>query len=933
MSKSVTQLWALLGVALIALMVSACGDSDVCVSNDECGAGQACFDGECILQVVDCYDDLDCGESYQQCLAGQCVNNTSCDVTADCAPGQACDSAGACVERQCSRSSDCPGSYLCDEGICTTTPRQCRNVGEECVPGEPTRSGFACEDLGDGPTCYETCTEYRVCGANGSATSAFDCGGGQACVTATELQNRPVCRPSQCAGIATAEEDCAEIVAANPELFAAGVNCGMQNGVRTCLPAGGGDENDACTDASDCSEGLVCVTGIDALVDPNSNTSASFVDGFCARPCSEDGQCGGEQACIGETSGAVMGSGFCGDRCDPFAHTGNQCGEALACAPVDGVDGLCGRESDNELELYESCSGSDSCPDSSACIQIEQGVRKCLPLCDPTLRTTAQRDATCPSADTSAYIQVAHFGADLPAVDIAVDGEPTIEGLAFGSIAGEDTFLSLPSGERQITVTSAGASPTVLYDETLTLESGAALLIGAVADSTATNGLAVLVSELTRGEEVAAAEARVRLVHGINLPSAVDVVFAEAGADVSEAANRIYALENALFGDVGSYMNLAEGDYDVYVFDPGAFDSEDALATLSFTATGGAISTEFIIDENAPTLIGAAYDSAPMGRVLGGTCINLSQGAAQIGLGFCLESCANSDQWGVGACSGENDRCNDFGDGTGICLGSGGTAIGETCEDDSDCVDGAHCDMNGTGEGVCRSYCQPEEQTNDALACGSGEICVASAGTDNFGKCRIACNPGPDSTDPNCPADQKGCFGPEGQSFCQPSGDLTEGASCGNPETQNCQPGLVCARQANTLGGFLQSPFTAPESLGAPGGTCTQVCEPFKAESGCPDGFACSPITPDGASVTLGHCVERTAAPIRSLESCDLADTGKMCDENSFCIEEALNACAEPQAICVQLCDFFGGGGCTDGTVCEAWSDDGPLFGLYGICR
>lgn len=931
MSKSVTQLWALLGVVLIALMVSACGGNDVCVSNDECGAGLACFDGECVPQVLDCYDDLDCGETYLQCVSGQCVNNTTCDVSTDCAPSQACDDAGACVARQCSRSSDCPGSYLCDEGICTTTPRQCRNVGEECVPGEPTRSGFACEDLGDGPTCYETCNEYRVCGSNGQATSAFDCGGGQACEANLTLQDRPVCRPSQCAGLATAEEDCADIVAADPTRFADGVNCGMQNGVRTCLPAGDGEENDACSDASDCSQGLVCVTDIDALADPNSGNP--LVDGFCARPCSEDGQCGGDQACIGETSGALMGGGFCGDRCDPFSHEGNQCGEELACAPVDGVDGICGRESDNSLALYASCTNSDQCPDSSGCIQIEQGVRKCLPMCDPTLRTAAQRDATCPSADTSAYLQIAHFGAGLPAVDIAVDGETAIEGLAFGSIAGEDTFIALPSGDRQITVSSAGASPVVLFDETLNLSSGAALLVSAVADSTEATGLSVLVSELARDETVAADQARVRLTHGVALPTPVDVVFTPAGADVSEAANRTYALEGAVFGDTGAYIELDEGDYDVYVFEQGAFEAAEALATLSFTATGGAISTEFIIDETTPTLISAPYDSAPVGRVLGGTCLNLSQGAAQIGLGFCLETCANSDEWGIGGCSGEGNRCDDFGDGSGVCFASGGVELGDTCSADSDCVDGAHCDITGTGDGVCRSYCQPDEQTNDALGCGGGEICVATQGVDNFGKCRLPCNPGPDSTDPNCPADQQGCFGPEGQTFCQPSGDLGEGASCGNPETQNCQPGLVCARQANTLGGFLQSPFTAPESLGAPGGTCTQVCEPFKGDSGCPDGFACSPITPDGASTTLGHCVERTAAPIRSLEPCELEDTGKMCGENSFCIEEAINACAEPQAICVQLCDFFGGGGCTDGTVCEAWSDSGPLFGLYGICR
>src|SRR5690554_2352650 len=284
MSKSVTKLWALLGVALIALMVSACGpdNSNVCVEPSDCEAGSTCFDGECVLRSLDCADDADCGSTYQQCLSGQCVNNTTCEASNECAPSQACDDSGACVARQCSRSSDCPGSYLCEEGICRTTPRQCSDVGQECVPGDATRSGFACDDLGDGPRCYETCTEYRACGQSGQAVSSFDCGSGQACVLNPSLQNRPVCRPSECGSILTAEEDCADQIAANPSLFADGVHCGMENGVRTCLPAGEQEENESCSVASDCANGLVCVTGLDALIDPNSG--AEIGESYCARP-------------------------------------------------------------------------------------------------------------------------------------------------------------------------------------------------------------------------------------------------------------------------------------------------------------------------------------------------------------------------------------------------------------------------------------------------------------------------------------------------------------------------------------------------------------------------------------------------------------------------------------------------------------------------
>ncbi|WP_158542245.1 DUF4397 domain-containing protein [Lujinxingia litoralis] len=901
------------------------------MSDDECGAGSACFDGECVLRSSECLDDFDC-EGHQQCAAGQCINNTSCDTATDCAPGQTCDDEGACVERQCSRSSQCPESYVCDEGLCRTTPRQCTEVGQDCVPGDATRSGFACEDIGDGPRCYETCTEYRVCGNGGQATSAYDCSSGQACVTDVSLQLKPVCRPSECGGVLSAEEDCAEIVAENPALFANGVHCGLQNGVRTCLPAGNAQENESCTAASDCEEGLVCVTGVDSLIDIQTGNNTH--ESYCARPCSNDGQCGGDQACIGETSGALMGMGFCGDRCEPFGHNGAQCGDDLACVPVDGVDGLCARETTRERDLYENCSDNTQCPDSSACIQIDEGVRRCLPSCDPTLGNAAQRDATCPSASTGAYTQIAHFGAELPAVDVLVDGEVILENVSFGDIAGEEGFLSLDAGERQVVVRATGGA--VLFDGELEVDAGDAVVIAAVDNADADNGISVLTVPVARDEASVSGAAKVRVVHAVALPGSVDVVFVEQDSDVSVASNRHYALTAATFGAIGNYIELDAGDYDVYVFATGAFEGDEALRIFTFTAEAGAVTTEFALDSESSPLGSVPYLSAPVGRMLGGTCLNLIQGAAFIGSGFCLETCANADQWGVGGCTNANDRCDDFGDGSGVCFPSNGNEVGDACSSDSDCVDGAHCDATSTGAGVCRSYCQPAEQTNDALGCESGEICVGQEGIDNFGKCRIPCNAGADNTDPNCPADQQGCFGPEGQTYCQPSGDVAFGEDCGQPSKQNCEAGMVCARRSNTLGGFLQSAFTDATQLGAPGGVCSQVCEPFVGDggdSGCSEGYACSPITPDGASTSAGHCVERTDKKIRSLQPCDVADGGKMCDENSFCIVEAVNACVEPQGICVQMCDFYGGGGCTDGTVCEPWSDDGPLFGVFGICR
>lgn len=320
-------------------------------------------------------------------------------------------------------------------------------------------------------------------------------------------------------------------------------------------------------------------------------------------------------------------------------------------------------------------------------------------------------------------------------------------------------------------------------------------------------------------------------------------------------------------------------------------------------------------------------------RALGGDCFDLAPQLdmeSKIGTAFCMEACRESEDWGVNGCTGQR-ACEPSGGEVGMCEPSGDAEFGETCTGPLDCVGGLHCDMTGDGTGTCRSMCQPDEQTSDEMTCEDGEVCIPLEGPDNVGKCRIPCEDDGSGSDPDCPEHQQSCRGVGDDTFCSGSGDKVHEDECGDPSVQNCLPGLVCATNAGTLEQAISAPFSEIDSDDEPG-TCRQTCEPFVGEfgdSGCPSGYACSPMTPEGMSRTSGHCVEEMEAGGDSLTACPQEEVGKMCNENSFCVAD------EPggsQTQCLQFCNYETGTGCTGATECDEGFADGPLFGWLGIC-
>ena len=96
--------------------VPACGPGDrelECLDNLECGPGEACIDGECVLP--ECQKDSDCPQS-EICREYRCKLEVECTQDGDCALGSICQD-NKCVVG-CRNERDCPDGWECRESQC-----------------------------------------------------------------------------------------------------------------------------------------------------------------------------------------------------------------------------------------------------------------------------------------------------------------------------------------------------------------------------------------------------------------------------------------------------------------------------------------------------------------------------------------------------------------------------------------------------------------------------------------------------------------------------------------------------------------------------------------------------------------------------------------------------------------------------------------------
>ena len=167
-----------------------------------------------------------------------------------------------------------------------------------------------------------------------------------------------------------------------------------------------------------------------------------------------------------------------------------------------------------------------------------------------------------------AKVRVIHASPDAPAVDVLVNGERAVEGLAFQSGTG---YLDLEAGDYQFQVVPAGGeAEDAVIDANATLEAGTWYSVVAVGTLDSIEPL-VVVDSIT---EPAAGQAHIKVVHASPDAPAVDV--AVAGGPV--------LFENAPFKAATDYLPVDAGSYDLEVRPTGTEDVALAIPGLALDA-------------------------------------------------------------------------------------------------------------------------------------------------------------------------------------------------------------------------------------------------------------------------------------------------------------------------------------------------------------
>lgn len=154
------------------------------------------------------------------------------------------------------------------------------------------------------------------------------------------------------------------------------------------------------------------------------------------------------------------------------------------------------------------------------------------------------------STGETGLVRFVHVVPGAAAIDVYTDGQLTISALDFGQAS---TFVALPAGERQITVTPSGLT-TQLWDQSLIVEGDtAATLIASSTDPLGFQSFRTDLSPLDLGES------RITALHAVDGAPEVDVVLAD-GSPI--APNLAY---NTPFGT----LDIPAGSYDIGIIPTG----------------------------------------------------------------------------------------------------------------------------------------------------------------------------------------------------------------------------------------------------------------------------------------------------------------------------------------------------------------------------
>lgn len=226
-----------------------------------------------------------------------------------------------------------------------------------------------------------------------------------------------------------------------------------------------------------------------------------------------------------------------------------------------------------------------------------------------------------------ATVRITHASPDAPAVDIWVNGEPAVVGLAFGEAT---DLISLPAGSYDVAVTPTGSTDPeadAVIAATLPLEAGQGY------DVVATGYLAEIAPQIYPLDlsPVTEGSARIKFVHASPDAPAVDIL-ANGGAVV----------EGLSFPDASGDLEVPAGVYDVDVAIAGTTDI--ALSVPGVPLDAGNVYTVLAIGEAGAGTLTALPLVAPAEGAVGGAEAAAAGGAESAtatpstGIGSTIES-------------------------------------------------------------------------------------------------------------------------------------------------------------------------------------------------------------------------------------------------------------------------------------------------------
>jgi hypothetical protein len=239
------------------------------LAEDAAAADAYAYDAECLRELADCWEQIECGESYADACASDCsVHRLNLGGGSECDPEAAYYLRPAGFVRECADDLAClsgHGYAVCD----SPAPLQ---VGERCQDGAHHRSCApdlycAATDgvsecrprIGDGGACeYSTSCALGLRCDDGTCRPKLDVGG--ACEHTDDCSTDLTCHPTLATCVAPAQigEQCRFDVGGNPEFVPCidAAWCG-ETSCEAPLELGS-----ACESGDGCPEGSACEAGV-----------------------------------------------------------------------------------------------------------------------------------------------------------------------------------------------------------------------------------------------------------------------------------------------------------------------------------------------------------------------------------------------------------------------------------------------------------------------------------------------------------------------------------------------------------------------------------------------------------------------------------------------------------------------------------------------